>query len=107
MTPRGQSSMGTYQAGVPSDAERNNADFGEVCTAQGGSFDNTGMCTVAAGQLWDPYSGVYQPASPDGVMPQAPTGRPSSPTTTSAPMPAREYQAGRDARTSYREGPET
>jgi hypothetical protein len=62
-----QSSMGTYQAGVPSDAERNNADFGEVCTAQGGSFDNTGMCTVAAGQLWDPYSGVYQPASPDGV----------------------------------------
>jgi hypothetical protein len=61
-----QSSMGTYQAGVPSDAERNNGDFGEVCTAQGGTFDSKGMCTVAAGQIWDPYSGVYQPASPDG-----------------------------------------
>jgi hypothetical protein len=61
-----QSSMATYQAGVPTDAERNNGDFGEVCTAQGGSFDSTGMCTVAAGQIWDPYSGVYQPASSDG-----------------------------------------
>ncbi len=61
-----QSSMGTYQAGVPSDAERNNGDFGEVCTSQGGTFDDTGMCTVAAGQIWDPYSGVYEPAAPDG-----------------------------------------
>jgi Carboxypeptidase regulatory-like domain len=61
-----QSSMSTYQAGVPTDAERSNGDFGEVCTAQGGTFDSTGMCTVAAGQIWDPYSGVYQPSSPDG-----------------------------------------
>ena len=61
-----QSYMGTYQAGVPTDAERNNADFGEVCTAQGGTFDSTGMCTVAAGQIWDPYSGVYQASAPDG-----------------------------------------
>jgi len=63
-----QSSMGTYQAGVPTDAERNNGDFGEVCTAQGGSFDSKGVCSVAAGQIWDPYSGVYEPASPDGSM---------------------------------------
>lgn len=61
-----QTSAGTYQAGVPTDAERNNGDFGEVCTAQGGVFDSTGMCTVAAGQLWDPYSGVYEPSAPDG-----------------------------------------
>jgi len=61
-----QTSMGTYQAGVPTDAERNNGDFGEVCTAQGGTFDSTGMCTAAAGQIWDPYSSVYQPAAPDG-----------------------------------------
>jgi Carboxypeptidase regulatory-like domain/TonB dependent receptor-like, beta-barrel len=61
-----QSSMATYQAGVPTDAERNNGDFGEVCTAQGGTFDSTGMCTVAAGQIWDPYSGVYQASTPDG-----------------------------------------
>jgi hypothetical protein len=54
-----QSSAGTYQAGVPTEAERTNGDFGEVCTTQGGTFDSTGMCTVAAGQLWDPYSGVY------------------------------------------------
>ncbi len=54
------SNLGTYQAGVPSDAERNNGDFGEVCTAQGGAFDNTGMCSVAQGQLWDPYTGTYQ-----------------------------------------------
>ncbi len=58
--------MSTYQAGVPSDAERNNGDFGEVCAAQGGSFDSTGMCSVAQGQIWDPYSGVYQAAAPDG-----------------------------------------
>jgi len=50
--------MGTYQAGVPSDAERA-GDFGEVCAAQGGDFDTNGLCTVAAGQIWDPYSGTY------------------------------------------------
>ncbi len=61
-----QTNMATYQAGVPTDLERASGDFGEVCAAQGGSFDNNGMCTVAAGQIWDPYSGVYTPASPDG-----------------------------------------
>jgi hypothetical protein len=54
------SNMATYQAGVPSDVERKNGDFGEVCTAQGGSFDDTGLCTVPEGQIWDPYSGVYE-----------------------------------------------
>ena len=61
-----QSSMGTYQAGVPTDPERNNGDFGAVCTSQGGSFDETGLCSVASGQIWDPYSGVYQASAPDG-----------------------------------------
>jgi len=61
-----QSSMGTYQAGVPNDAERNNGDFGAVCTAQGGTFDDNGLCSVSAGQIWDPYSGVYQASAPDG-----------------------------------------
>ena len=57
------SSMNTYQAGVPSAAMRT-GDFGEVCTSQGGSFVS-GMCTdgsgnpLIAGQLYDPYSGVY------------------------------------------------
>ncbi len=63
-----QTSMGTYQAGVPSAAMRT-GDFGEVCTTQGGSFNAAGMCTMNgapfnAGQLWDPYSGVY--SSTDG-----------------------------------------
>lgn len=53
------SSAGTYQAGVPTAAERTNADFGEVCYAQSGTFDSKGECTVAAGQIWDPYTGVY------------------------------------------------
>ena len=59
--------------GVPSDAERK-GDFGEVCANQGGSFATTttasvsaGECTdgqgniLYAGQLWDPYAGVYSP----------------------------------------------
>ncbi len=58
------SSMNTYLAGVPSSAMRT-GDFGEVCTSQGGSFNSAGMCTdgsgnpLIAGQLYDPYSGVY------------------------------------------------
>jgi len=32
-------------------------DFEEICTLQGGSFDNTGSCSAASGQLWDPYTG--------------------------------------------------
>lgn len=54
-----QTYAGTYQAGVPTQAERTNGDFGAVCAAQGGSFDSNGMCSVAAGQIWDPYTGVY------------------------------------------------
>jgi hypothetical protein len=45
---------GTYRFGVPSAAERT-GDFGEIC-AEG--FDASGQC-LGEGQLWDPYSGVY------------------------------------------------
>jgi hypothetical protein len=48
------------QAGVPSSAERT-GDFGEVCAAYGGTFDSTGMCSNPNGQIWDPYSGTYDP----------------------------------------------
>lgn len=34
-------------------------DFEELCTLQGGSFDNAGACSNPAGQLWDPYSGRF------------------------------------------------
>ena len=65
----------TASAGVPSALERT-GDFGELCTTQqGGVFGNatvgttnyTNVCTdgngnlLPAGQLWDPYSGVYDP----------------------------------------------
>jgi Carboxypeptidase regulatory-like domain/TonB-dependent Receptor Plug Domain len=55
------SNMSAYSAGVPSAAERA-GDFGEVCAANGGSFNSSGICSSTAGQLWDPYSGVYNPA---------------------------------------------
>ena len=45
----------TIQAGVPSAAMRN-GDFAEIC---GAGFDATGRCNDPNGQLWDPYSGVY------------------------------------------------
>ena len=54
-----QSSAGNYQAGVPNDAERNNGDFGTVCSNAGGVFNAQGMCSVAAGQIWDPYVATY------------------------------------------------
>ncbi|MGI8958798.1 MAG: carboxypeptidase regulatory-like domain-containing protein [Bryobacteraceae bacterium] len=48
----------TYQAGVPSAAERT-GNFGELCGYAGGSFDANGLCSAGDGQLWDPYTGVY------------------------------------------------
>jgi hypothetical protein len=63
-----RSGTGTIQAGVPSQAERN-GDFGELCGYAGGTWaqsgPNIGRCVDAtgtpqsAGQLWDPYSGVF------------------------------------------------
>ena len=57
--------------GVPTPCERGDAacggiqalgNFGELCTLQGGTFDNTGACSNPGGQLWDPYSGVFDNA---------------------------------------------
>ena len=59
------SNMGTYQAGVPSAAERT-GDFGELCAANGGTFNGAGLCSVAAGQIWDPYTGTFQ-TPPNGA----------------------------------------
>ncbi len=60
-----QSYMNTYQAGVPTAAERT-GDFGGLCAANGGTFNGSGQCSVAAGQLWDPYSGTFE-APPNGT----------------------------------------
>jgi len=54
------SGLSTANGAVPSDAMKT-GNFGEVCGAQGGTFDNSGLCSVAAGQIWDPYSGVLDP----------------------------------------------
>ena len=51
----------TLNAGVPSAAERD-GNFGEICGYAGGTFNGSGQCSAAAGQLWDPYSGVYNAA---------------------------------------------
>jgi hypothetical protein len=51
----------THQFGVPSAAERT-GNFGELCGYSGGTFNATGQCSAAAGQLWDPYTGVYNNA---------------------------------------------
>ncbi len=48
----------TQQAGVPSAAERT-GNFGELCGYSGGTFDGSGRCSSDDGQLWDPYTGVY------------------------------------------------
>jgi hypothetical protein len=59
------SDLATATAGVPSAAERT-GNFGELCGANGGSFNTAGLCVdstgapVPAGQIWDPYSGTYQ-----------------------------------------------
>ncbi|MBZ5650801.1 MAG: TonB-dependent receptor [Acidobacteriia bacterium] len=53
-----QTGLSTANAGVPSDAERA-GDFGELCAANGGTFDGAGLCSAAAGQIWDPYSGTF------------------------------------------------
>ena len=69
--------------GVPSLCERGDpsgvcpvgtpalGNFGELCPEAGGSFDATGMCSVAAGQLWDPYVATFSSAPPNGAPPGA------------------------------------
>ena len=48
----------SYAMGVPSVAERA-GNFGELCGDAGGTFNTSGQCSVAAGQIWDPYSAIY------------------------------------------------
>ncbi len=57
---------------VPSDLMRT-GDFSEVCGAQGGTFDNNGLCSVAAGQIWDPYLRWNDPNSGGAVANSANT----------------------------------
>ena len=60
------STMGTYQAGVPSAAERNRRFWRIVRLLRRLVQFDSGICSVSSGQIFDPYSGVYGVA-PDGV----------------------------------------
>ena len=53
-----ETTLFTTSVGVPDAAERT-GDFSELCSRAGGSFASNGMCSAPAGQLWDPYTGVY------------------------------------------------
>jgi len=55
---RTESGASTANAGVPSDAMRA-GDFGELCATEGGTFNGSGRCSTDAGQIWDPWSGVF------------------------------------------------
>ena len=53
-------SFASATAGVPTNAEKG-GDFGALCTLSGASFDSNGTCSDPAFQLWDPYSGSFDP----------------------------------------------
>ena len=53
-----QATLSSFNAGVPSALERT-GNFGELCGYAGGTFDSAGRCSADGGQLWDPYTGVY------------------------------------------------
>jgi hypothetical protein len=44
-------------------------DFSSVCTAAGGTFNASGICSAAAGQLYDPFTG--RTAYPNNKIPSA------------------------------------
>jgi hypothetical protein len=56
-----ESTLSVHTAGVPTAPEKG-GDFGALCGYYGGTFNAAGMCSASAGQLWDPYSGVYSAA---------------------------------------------
>jgi len=56
-----ETTLFTTNAGVPDAAERT-GDFSELCARAAGTFGSNGMCSAAGGQLWDPYTGVYNAA---------------------------------------------
>ena len=53
-----EATQSNFSAGVPSALERT-GNFGELCGYAGGAFDSSGRCSADGGQLWDPYTGVY------------------------------------------------
>jgi hypothetical protein len=91
-------SMFVSEAGVPSAAERA-GNFAELCggdgpngPAPGATFNAQGLCSNPNGQLWDPYTGVYN-ASLEGpvrgaYIPFNNMALYQSPGSVGAPLPA-------------------
>ena len=50
--------LDSFTAGVASPAERM-GDFGGLRGYAGGTFNSAGVCSAPGGQLWDPYTGLY------------------------------------------------
>ncbi|MBZ5655067.1 MAG: TonB-dependent receptor [Acidobacteriia bacterium] len=48
-----------------------NGDFSALCTAAGGTFDTSGLCSAAAGQVYDPFMG-RTPYGKDAGNPNCP-----------------------------------
>ena len=78
-----QRNFASATSGVPTDCMRGagGCPFGqqalgnmsEVCTLKGGTFDGSGRCSDPAGQIWDPYTGVFNsdPAGDGSINPGA------------------------------------
>jgi hypothetical protein len=72
-----QSSFASSRSGVPTLCERGTGpcpagqtglgNFSEVCTLQGGTFNGAGQCSAPEGQLWDPFTGVFN-SDPSSVV---------------------------------------
>jgi hypothetical protein len=61
-----QTGQSSAAAGVPTDAMRS-GDFGQLCSEWQGTFDSNGLCSVAQGQIWDPYLRYNDPNSAGAV----------------------------------------
>lgn len=64
-------SSGPTNAQVLTQSERN-GDFGGLCTDAGGTFNGSGVCSLASGQLYDPKS----TSAPQAGVPYTPTAIP-------------------------------
>jgi len=49
---------GSTQTVLVMDAPERGGNFGELCTDAGGTFNTSGLCSVAAGQLYAPGAGI-------------------------------------------------
>src|SRR6476620_4896091 len=78
-----QRDFASATAGVPTECMRGTGgcpfgqqalgNFSEICTLKGATFDASGHCSDPAGQIWEPYTGVFNsdPAGDGSINPGA------------------------------------